>query len=110
MASHPDVQTCAAIAVPSNLHTEAGAGKDGLALDDDIKIFVLRRPDADLTHEALLLYLAERMPRYMLPRFIEFIAEMPTTPTGKVQKKALRDRPANDNAWDRATSGITLTR
>ncbi|WP_158080904.1 AMP-binding protein [Pelomonas sp. KK5] len=98
--SHPQVLACAAVAVPSG----------GAVMEDEIRVFVMARPGSELSHAALLRHLIDRMPRYMVPRYIEFTDELPRTPTGKVQKKLLRERPLSKATWDRAAAGIELTR
>ena len=40
---------------------------------------------------ALLAYASERLARYKLPRAIDFVAEMPRDPNGKLYKRKLRD-------------------
>ncbi|MDT7607725.1 MAG: AMP-binding enzyme C-terminal domain, partial [Pseudonocardiales bacterium] len=39
-------------------------------------------------------FCAERLANYKVPRQIEFVTELPTTPSGKVAKAALRERYA----------------
>ncbi|MBM5810626.1 MAG: AMP-binding protein [Gammaproteobacteria bacterium] len=88
--AHPAVLQSAAIGVPS----EFG--------EDEIKICVIVRPGADLAPAALLDDLATRMPRFMVPRYVEVVAELPRTEaTLRVQKVRLRERPFNERTWDR---------
>jgi crotonobetaine/carnitine-CoA ligase len=89
---HPDVLQSAAIGVPS----EFG--------EDEIKIYVIPRPGRSPDPAALLEALAARMPRFMVPRYLEFVEELPRTEaTLRVQKVKLRERPFNDRTWDRQT-------
>jgi crotonobetaine/carnitine-CoA ligase len=97
---HPDILDCAAVAV--KLSSEPGA-------DEEIRLVVVRKPNTNLEPESLTHWLIPRMPRFMVPRFIEFVAELPLTPTLKVQKAVLRDR-ALDGVWDREKQGIVLPR
>jgi long-chain acyl-CoA synthetase len=39
----------------------------------------------------LVAFARERLAAYKLPRVVEFVAELPRTPTGKVLKRRLRD-------------------
>jgi acyl-CoA synthetase (AMP-forming)/AMP-acid ligase II len=57
-----------------------------------VKAFVVARAGDPLDTEALLAACAEQMPRYMVPKFIEVLAEMPKTSSGKVDYPALRRR------------------
>lgn len=47
---------------------------------------------SDKLAEELIAFARQRMARYMVPRSIDFIAEMPRLPTGKLYKRILRDR------------------
>lgn len=87
--SHPDIAESAAIAVPSDLG------------EDDVKIVVVRKPDAALTASELIDYLVPKTPRFMMPRYIEFVDELPKTPTDRVQKAILRAAGITPCTWDR---------
>jgi crotonobetaine/carnitine-CoA ligase len=89
--AHPQVAATACIGVPSDLATLEVATPDARA-DQDIKVFVLREPGARLTAAELHAFLEPLMPPYMLPKHIEFVDELPKTPTGKIQKSQLRHR------------------
>jgi fatty-acyl-CoA synthase len=56
---------------------------------------VVVKPDAQLSKEELLGYLAERINRWGLPDDVAFIDEIPKTSVGKFSKKTLRDRFAD---------------
>jgi crotonobetaine/carnitine-CoA ligase len=87
---HPDVVETAAVAVPSEY------------LEDEVKVCVVRREGVELTHGQLIEFLEPRMPRFMVPRYVEFVAELPKTEaTMRTQKVKLRDDPLNDRTWDR---------
>jgi crotonobetaine/carnitine-CoA ligase len=79
----------AAIAVPCELG------------GDDLKIVVVARNGADLTPEALVRHAEARLPRYSVPRYVEFVDALPKTPTNKVQKHVLRAQPFTASTWDR---------
>lgn len=86
---HPDVQETVAVAVASDLG------------EDDVKVVVVTRPDSELTPAALLGWLGPRMPRYMLPRYVEFVQDLPRTTSHKVKKGVLREHGVTENTWDR---------
>jgi len=86
---HPAVLESAAIAVPY----EWG--------EDEVKVVVVRKPGASLTHEELAGFLVQTMPRFMVPRYIEFVDQLPKTPTEKVRKVELREIGVNEKTWDR---------
>lgn len=86
----------AAIAVPS----EWG--------EDEIKIVIVLHQGQSLTGEALIEFLIPRVPRFAIPRYVEFVEELPKTPTEKVRKVELRENAFNDRTWDREKAGIKL--
>lgn len=76
--AHPAVLECAAVAVKS------------ASTEDDLKVVVVLKQGATLEPEALREFLRPRLPRFMVPDVVEVIAELPKTPTGKIQKHLLR--------------------
>ena len=95
IAAHEHVAECAAIAVPAD------------NVEDEIKIFLVAGEGCEIDPEAIIRFAAETMPRYMVPRYIEVVDELPKTHTLRVQKAKLRDLPRT-NEWDRVAAGIDL--
>jgi benzoate-CoA ligase len=56
------------------------------------KAFVVLRPGAAATEAELKTFVKDRLAPYKYPREIEFIAELPKTATGKIQRFKLRER------------------
>ena len=71
---------------------------------------VVTRPGKILAPEALIRFLAERLPYFMVPRYLEFASELPKTPTGKIQKFSLRELGMTPATWDRVAAGIKVNR
>ncbi len=88
---HLGVMEVAAIAAPS----EFGAG------EDEVKVLVVRHEGQDFGETELLEFLEPRMPKFMFPRYVEFVDELPKTPTQRVKKTELRDGALNERTWDR---------
>jgi carnitine-CoA ligase len=89
---HPAVVESAAYGVPSELGEE------------DVKLTVVRAPGSDLSAPELAAYCAAKLPSFMVPRYIEFVGELPRTPTDKVAKHELRargDHGITPGTWDR---------
>lgn len=93
LASHPAVLECAAVGVPSEF------------TDEDVKVCVVLRPGATVGPEEIVTFCTERMASFMVPRFIEFLAELPKTPTAKIEKYRLRDAGVTEGTWDRERAG-----
>ncbi len=58
----------------------------------------------------LLDFCAARMPRYAVPRFVEFIPTLDKTASGKLRKGDLRDAGITAETWDRESVGYMLSR
>lgn len=61
---------------------------------EKVKIYIQLRPEhrGKVKEEAFREYLEDKVARYALPKYIEFIDEMPLTGVQKVDKKALKAR------------------
>jgi crotonobetaine/carnitine-CoA ligase len=95
--AHPAVQECAAIGVPSE-HGE-----------DEVKVLVVLKQGATLDPAELIGFLAPRMPRFMIPRYVELVVELPKTEaTQRTQKYRLREQALNARTWDREAAGVRL--
>ncbi|WP_288900391.1 AMP-binding protein [uncultured Sneathiella sp.] len=86
--AHPAVFESAAIKVVSD-HT-----------DDDVKACVAVKSGHSVSHDDLIAFLEPRMPKFMLPRYIEFLDALPKTPTEKVLKVELRKNALNQQTYD----------
>ena len=97
VTEHPDVAECAAIAV---------ARDSG----DEVRIVVVLSSEATLSESDLCEYLIPNMPRYMVPRYVEFADSLPKTASLKVQKAVLREQGVTKRTWDREASGVVVPR
>ena len=78
MMEHPDVSLVAVVGVPSQ------------GMGEDVKAFVVLKPDAESNGQALVDWCKERMAAYKYPREVELRESLPMTATGKILKKELR--------------------
>lgn len=101
--SHPGVHEVAAHGVPAA----------ELVYEDEVKLCVVRSASPDgqeLTAEELAEHIMDNAPYYLVPRYIEFLEELPHTPTGRVQKFVLRERGVTEATWDRVAAGFEVRR
>ena len=87
--AHPAVLESGAFGVPSELG------------EDDVMVVVVLKDGQTLTPEELIAHCEKRMAKFMVPRYIEFRAELPKTETHRVQKGLLKQQGVTANTWDR---------
>ncbi len=63
--------------------------------DERPVLFVVKKPDEDVTADAVLDYLRPLIAKWWMPDAVEFVDDIPHTATGKISKKDLRDRFAD---------------
>ncbi len=96
--AHPDVLESAVIPVASQ-YTE-----------QEVMAVVVAKPGHGIDPAGLIRFLEPRMAYFMVPRYVEVIAELPKTPTGKIQKFPLREKGLTSGTWDREAAGLKLRR
>lgn len=92
IAAVPGVHEIAVIGVPDDTWGES------------IKAFVVRRPGSAVTADQIIDACVSRLASFKKPRLVEFVADLPKSPAGKVLKRELRTAglepaaaPAADN-------------
>jgi crotonobetaine/carnitine-CoA ligase len=92
--SHPAVSISAAVPIPDSL------------AEEEVKIFVVLEQGTTLEHQELLDHLTEIMPKFMLPRYIEFVPALPMTPSMKIEKATLKATGLTPATWDSQTGRL----
>jgi crotonobetaine/carnitine-CoA ligase len=88
VAAHPQVREVAAIGVPS----EVG--------EEDVAVLVVLLPGESLDPLALVEFAAKDLPRFAVPRYVEFVESLPKTPSERIEKGRVRERGISATAWD----------
>ena len=88
LSGHHDVAECAAVAVPS----EVG--------EDEVKVFIAARDGASLDLLDVLRFCEDKMPKFMVPRYLEVLPEIPKLPNHKIDKVTLTRQGLNAQTWD----------
>jgi crotonobetaine/carnitine-CoA ligase len=84
-----EIVECAAVAVPAD------------SVEDEVMLFAVRRQGSTISPQDLYEDLRSRMTRFMIPRYIEFVNELPKTQaTLRVIKADLRRRGVGADTWD----------
>ncbi len=79
LADHPDIEEAAVVGV---------ADED---FGQRLGAFVVVRPGAELSEQAVQAYVKENLARFKVPREVVFLEGLPRNETGKVLKRVLRD-------------------
>jgi crotonobetaine/carnitine-CoA ligase len=99
VVAHPAVAEAACVAVRSDLD-----------VDDEVKVFLVAAPGANVDLPELVEFLAGRMAHFMVPRYYEVVGALPKTETMRVRKHLLRDQGNTPVTWDRESAGLRVTR
>jgi crotonobetaine/carnitine-CoA ligase len=94
LMGHGAVADVAVHAVPSEMS------------EDDLKVTATLADGASVTPEELFRWCIDELPYFALPRYVEFRAELPRSPVGRVLKRELRAEGPGD-AWDAEAAGIS---
>jgi crotonobetaine/carnitine-CoA ligase len=94
--AHSAVFECAVVGVPSESEHEVLAA-------------VVLRPGHELDPTDLVVWAAERLPHFMVPRYVRVVDELERTPSGKIRKRPIRE-DGTAEAWDREAADVHVTR
>jgi len=95
---HPKVADVAIHAVPSP------------ATEDDIKAVIVLVGGETTDPEELFGFFRDNLPYYALPRYVEFVDDLPRNAVNRVMKHVLKERPLSDGVWDFETLGLSVGR
>jgi crotonobetaine/carnitine-CoA ligase len=91
ISQHPAIEEVAAVPYPSELG------------EDDVLVFVVKRDGQAVSEQQVIQFCAERMAKFMVPRYVCFLSQLPKTPSEKIEKYKLRQlaERSPESLWDR---------
>jgi carnitine-CoA ligase len=95
---HAAVEETAIIGVPSDL------------TEEEVLVVVKLKTGHELAPEGLLDFAQDRLPHFAVPRYVRFVAELPKTPSQRIEKYRLRDEGITADTWDRESVGYVVRR
>ncbi|MBM0205693.1 AMP-binding protein [Micromonospora sp. STR1s_5] len=78
LSAHEAVLEAAVVPYPSELG------------EDEVLAFVVRKEGAEVSEEELIQFCRDTMAKFMVPRYVSFIDQLPKTPSEKIEKYKLR--------------------
>ena len=96
LLSHPLIMEAAVVAAP---------GDGG---EDEVMAILVTKNNENIDLEELTDYLSKRLAHFMVPRYFRYIAELPKTPTQKIEKHILRNEGITADTLDRDKLGIIV--
>ncbi|VTU32001.1 Long-chain-fatty-acid--CoA ligase [Variovorax sp. PBL-H6] len=100
IATHPEVANAAVFPVATQTN------------DEEVGAVVVLKSGAAVSEKELVEHCQRNMAYFMVPRYIQFRDQLPTTVNQKVEKFRLRSELERDlsKAWDREAAGLVLAR
>lgn len=84
--AHPAVREAAVIGLPDSYRGET------------VKACISLKPGASTQKEDIIRHCREFLAGYKVPRVVQIFSELPKTPTGKIQRNALREMESNSKS------------
>ncbi len=98
LLSHPAIEVAAVFPVKSEM------------AEDEVMTAIVLREGATLDEVELMKFCEPRLSYFAVPRYVEFLPQLPATENGKIQKFKLRERGVTPQTWDREAAGYKLAR
>jgi fatty-acyl-CoA synthase len=93
--THPEISDVQVIGVPDERYGEA------------LMAWVVRKPDASVTEDALRDFCRGQIAHFKVPRYVKFVDSFPMTVTGKVQKYKMRETAIEELGLGSAAAIVT---
>jgi crotonobetaine/carnitine-CoA ligase len=98
LLEHPGLSAAAVYPVPSEL------------AEDEVMAAIVLKPGHTVEAAELMSHCEPRLAYFAIPRYLDFLDELPLTENGKIRKQELRRRGVTPSTWDRERAGYRLRR
>ena len=78
--------------------------------EDEVMVAVVLQPNETMDHEELLDYLQDRLAYFQIPRFIDFVEQLPKSEVHRIMKRFLKERGVTETTYDREKTGYEVKR
>jgi crotonobetaine/carnitine-CoA ligase len=98
----------AAIRLLDDVVDAAVVGVSSRLTEQEVKAVVAVKPGITIPPEDFISHCIEHLPYFAVPRYVQFVTDLPRTPSGKIEKFKLRAQ-GTTGCWDREAAGIVLS-
>jgi crotonobetaine/carnitine-CoA ligase len=85
-----------------------GIASEAVQSETEVLLTVVLKPGSVLAEAEIARFINDTAPYYLVPRYIDIVESLPLTPTGKVEKRTLKERGVSSTTWDRTTANFEL--
>jgi crotonobetaine/carnitine-CoA ligase len=97
-----------------NLHDKilesAAFGVKSEVGEDDVMVDVVLKPGETMTPDELLDFCQGKMAHFMIPRYIDFVDDLPKSEVHRIMKRFLKERGVTETTYDREKAGYVIKR
>jgi crotonobetaine/carnitine-CoA ligase len=92
------------------LESAAFAVKSSEYAEDEVMVSIALKPGEKMTPEELLDYSQDKMAYFMIPKYIDFVDELPKSEVHRTLKQILKERGVTETTFDREKAGYFVKR
>ncbi|MHA2128795.1 MAG: AMP-binding protein [Promethearchaeota archaeon] len=76
--------------------------------EDEVMVAVVLQPNQTMVPEELLDFLQDKLAYFQIPRFIDFVEELPKSKVHRIMKRFLKERGITETTYDREKTGYEI--
>jgi crotonobetaine/carnitine-CoA ligase len=78
--------------------------------EDEVMVAVVLQPNKTMAPEELLDFVQDKLAYFQIPRFIDFVEELPKSKVHRIMKRFLKERGVTETTYDREKTGYEVKR